>query len=84
MDKKVAGFKFGINSSKLIETIDEYRHNGRLYRLCKVEVDGQIYHSLRLYNGRGKFIKQFMTEPELAGEIAGMYALAATGRRVPV
>lgn len=81
MDKQATGFKFGKKPTKLKEVIDEFEHNGRTYRLCKVEADGKVYDSLRLYNGRGKFIKQFMSEPEIAGQIAGMYALSATGRR---
>lgn len=81
INKQETGFKFGKKPTRVIEIIDELRHKGRTYRLCKVEVDGGIYHSLRLYNGCGKFIKQFMSEPEIADELAGMYAMAATGRK---
>lgn len=82
MQKREAGFRFGVNSTRLIRIIDETKHNGRLYRLCEVEADGRRYHSLRLYNEKGRFIKQLMTEREIAGEISGMYAVAATGRHI--
>lgn len=84
MDKQAAGFKFGRNPTRVIEVIDELNYKGRIYRVCKVEADGRLYYSLRLYNGHGKFIKQFMFEIEIAGEIAGMCAMAATGRHTPV
>lgn len=80
VDKQETGFKFGKKPTRVIEVIDELKHKGRTYRLCKVETGGGIYHSLRLYNGRGKFIKQFMSEPEIASDLAGMYVMAATRR----
>jgi len=74
--KQQAGFKFGVNPTKLIGVVGEVKHDGRTYRLCLVEADGHRYHALRLYNARGKFIKQLMTEPVLAGKIAGLYGTA--------
>jgi len=72
MDKRPAGFKFGTKSTKLIRACGELQHNGRTYRLVLVEADGQPYYSLRLYNARGRFIKQLMFEPEIIGGILGL------------
>ena len=82
MNKQAVGFKYGKNPTKLIQEIGRVDHNGRTYRLCEVEADGQRYHALRLYNGQGKFIKQLMTEPDLALQISQLYTIAAGDRSI--
>lgn len=46
--------------------IAKVQHNGRTYKLLEVEThDGLPYTCIRLYNAKGKFIKQFLFEPVL-------------------
>jgi len=40
------------------------------YKLDVVESHGKIYLSLRLYNASGRFIKQFLFEPEVREKLA--------------
>jgi hypothetical protein len=50
-----------------IRVISEQRCRDRIYRLLEVTTeDGTPYYCLRLLNGRGHFIKQFLFEPEMA------------------
>jgi len=68
INKKQTGFKFGIHPLTVLKTFGELRHNVRTYRLLQVKThDNLVYTSLRLYNGNGKFIKQFLFEPEITG-----------------
>ncbi len=80
MNKQSTGFKYGKNPTKLIRNIGQVTHNGRIYRLSFVEADGSLYVALRLYNEKGKFIKQFMTEPTLSRKISQLYTIAARSR----
>lgn len=77
VEKQKAGFKYGYKPTKLLGIIGDVMHNGRTYRLCLLEADGLPYHALRLYNAKGRFIKQLMTEPYLASKIAKLYEKAA-------
>lgn len=71
MEKTTTGFRFGTKRTKLIQTLGEVKYKGRSYRLVRVQVStGEQYFSLRLYNAQGKFIKQFMMEPDVVAEIA--------------
>ena len=73
MDKQKAGFKFGKHQLSVLAILGEVRHNDRTYRLVKVRTSaGEDYLSLRLYNSSGKFIKQFLMEPEVVGSIANL------------
>lgn len=68
--KQQTGFKFGKHAVEVIHQIAHYSYNGRTYKLLRVRIsDGSEYISLRLYNKSGKFIKQMMVEPEVAGQI---------------
>jgi len=70
INKQVAGFKFGKFRLEVIQKLGEVCHKGRTYRLVQVQTsDNQIYFSLRLYNSKGKFIKQLLFEPEIAIQI---------------
>lgn len=68
--KQQTGFKFGKRSVEVINQIAHYPYMGRVYKLLRVRTsDGFEYISLRLYNNTGRFIKQIMVEPEIAGQI---------------
>ena len=68
--KQQTGFKFGKYSVEVINQIAHYPYNGRVYKLLRVRTsDGLEYISLRLYNSSGRFIKQMMVEPQIAGQI---------------
>ncbi len=70
-DKQKTGFKFGKHRLELIDTCGSLIHKGRLYRLVKVRTHDRLdYFALRLYNDKGKFIKQFLFEPEIREAIA--------------
>lgn len=61
----------GKHKVKVLELLGEHHYNGRTYKLCRVRITdtGDEYVSLRLYNAKRKFIKQFMIEPEAVGEV---------------
>jgi len=84
INKQQVGFKFGTNPTKLIDTCGEVSYNGRKYRLVMVEASGLLYYSLRLYNAKGKFIKQFMFEPGILNDILNLFFNAAAQRRVSI
>lgn len=66
VEKQRAGFKFGKWRTKVLRQCGEITEDGRTYRLVEVETgEGLRYLALRLYNGNGHFIKQFMFEPWL-------------------
>ena len=66
INKQQTGFKFGTNRLTVEKELGEIQYQGRKYKLVRVRTsDNLIYHSLRLYNGNGKFIKQLLFEPEI-------------------
>ena len=68
--KQKAGFRFGLHRLKVIKEIGQVFHLGRTYRVVFVETETrQKYLSIRLYNNKGKFIKQFLMEPEIGPQI---------------
>lgn len=73
IQKQRAGFRFGKYSLTPGEILGEVAFNGRKYRIQKVFTqEEREYISIRLYNKRGKFIKQLLMEPEIAGSIGGI------------
>lgn len=79
INKQQTGFKFGKYRLEVVRQFGEVKYNGRTYKLLGVKThDGQDYLSLRLYNGTGKFIKQFLIEPGLATQMVHLF------KRVPV
>jgi len=76
INKQKAGFKFGTKTTKLIRSCGQLVHNGRAYKLVLVEADGLPYYSLRLYNGQGKFIKQFMFELAVLSPLINLFMSA--------
>ena len=70
IDKQKTGFKFGKYRLQVLKEAGEVKWNGRKYKLVKVKThDELIYWSLRLYNSRGKFIKQLLFEPQIKSAI---------------
>jgi len=58
------GFKYGRNKVTALETLKEVVYKGRTYRVVRVNIEGAgEYITYRLYNAKGRFIKQFMMEP---------------------
>lgn len=61
------GWKYGKRKVRVVQVISEHPWGGRTYRVLTVTTgEGQDYVALRLYNGRGHFIKQFLMEPQVA------------------
>jgi len=71
VERQETGFRFGKYKLTVLESMGEVKHNGRTYRLVLVRTEGgEHYLALRLYNRRGRFIKQFLMEPEVCGKLA--------------
>jgi len=84
IQKQETGFKFGKYRLKVLEEYGEVIHNGRKYKLVKVQTNDNLeYISLRLYNKNNKFIKQLLMEP---GVIKGIIGLLGnmSGSRSPI
>ena len=78
IEKQRTGFRFGKFSLKVLDQLGELEHKKRKYKLVKVQTnDGLIYFSLRLYNEKGKFIKQLLFEPEIRDKISSLLAKGA-------
>jgi len=70
IDKQWTGFRFGKHRLEVLEEWGSLRHNGRIYKVVRVKTHmGLEYISLRLYNSSGKFIKQFLMEPEVVKKV---------------
>lgn len=63
INKQRAGFKFGIHRTTVLRQCGEIDADGRKYKLALVLADDMPYYTLRLYNAKGRFIKQLMFEP---------------------
>ncbi|MBE0427973.1 MAG: hypothetical protein IBX72_15200 [Nitrospirae bacterium] len=75
IEKQKAGFRFGKHKLQVIKDIGSVYYRGkcyeRTYKLVRVKTSsGELYYSLRLYNGSGRFIKQFLFEEQLCKSIA--------------
>ena len=71
VEKRETGFRFGKYKLEVVASLGSCQYGGRTYRLVRVRTsDKKIYLSLRLYNGSGKFIKQFLFEPEVREKLA--------------
>jgi hypothetical protein len=71
VEKQKTGFRFGKYRLEVTATLGSCQYGGRTYRLVRVRTsDGKLYLSLRLYNGTGRFIKQFLFEPEVREKLA--------------
>jgi hypothetical protein len=71
IEKQKAGFRFGKYRLEVTKEFGRLICNGRTYKLVEVVTNsGQVYNSLRLYNSKGRFIKQFLFEPEIAEQLS--------------
>lgn len=61
----------GKHKLELIKELGEFTHNGRTYKVAveRIVDTGDEYPSIRLYNKDGKFIKRFMIDKEVCGDI---------------
>ena len=74
IQKQKTGFKFGKYRLTVLKEYGEVIHNGRKYKLVKVQTNDNLeYISLRLYNKNNKFIKQFLIEPEIVKDIINLF-----------
>ena len=73
IQKQKTGFKFGKYRLIVLEEYGEIIHNGRKYKLVKVQTNDNLeYISLRLYNKNNKFIKQFLMESEIIKNVINL------------
>ena len=80
MDKQAAGFKYGKYRLQVICNCGQVNIDGRQYRLVYVQTnDGSYYYSLRLYNARGRFIKQLLFEPSIRNALIELLSNAERG-----
>ena len=81
ISKQQTGFRFGKYRLKVLQEFETIHYEGRTYKIVEVQTDGaERYISLRLYNGSGKFIKQFLMEPKVAQAIGFILHLAPWSR----
>jgi hypothetical protein len=83
INKQKAGFKFGTKPTKVVRTCGQVSNNGRVYKLVLLYADGKPYYSLRLYNSKGKFVKQFMFEPAVLSPLINILMAAETQQIEP-
>jgi hypothetical protein len=77
IEKRETGFKFGKYSLKVTRRMGCFKYNGRRYVLVEVITnEGQIYNAIRLYNDKGKFIKQLLFEPEIRERLSRLLSEA--------
>lgn len=82
MDKQTAGFKFGRYGLTVLRQCGHVEIDGRCYKLVYVQTnDGSYYYSLRLYNARGRFIKQLLFEPSILAQLARLLLHEAGKKR---
>jgi hypothetical protein len=84
IEKQRVGFRFGKYSLQVIEELGSVFYKGknyaRSYKLVRVKTSsGEIYYALRLYNGSGRFIKQFLFEEQVSESIASLLNKAKIG-----
>ena len=73
INKQKTGFKFGVNRTKLLRSCGEFvGGQGKRYQLVVVEADGKPYYSIRLYNPKGKFLKQLMFDLDSIHALCGL------------
>lgn len=73
IQKQKTGFKFGKYRLTVLKEYGEIIHNGRKYKLVKVQTNNNLeYISLRLYNKNNKFIKQFLMESEIIKDVINL------------
>lgn len=79
MTRLATGFRLGKYALTPCPPEAEVHYKGRAYKVLWVRTnEGLYYVSLRLYNGRGKFIKQLLIDPPAVSALAA--ALSRIGR----
>ena len=82
VEKRETGFRFGRYSLRVTRLFGECRCDGRTYKLVQVETQlGASYYALRLYNGRGHFIKQLLFERSVVTQLADLLLVAVVAQR---
>lgn len=80
INKQRTGFRFGLHRLKVLSEVGRIVYLSRTYKVVLVETEGgKRYLAIRLYNEKGKFIKQFLVEPEIASQVGQL--LAGNGPR---
>ncbi len=70
ISKQKTGFRFGKYRLTPGEIWGNVEFDGRKYRIQMVSTEeGKKYVSIKLYNKKGKFIKQLLIEPEIVDSI---------------
>lgn len=78
INKQQTGFKFGKFSTTVIKKCGEVTNLNKVYKLVLLETDDKLlYYSIRLYNGKGRFLKQLLFEPSMLEKI--IYLLSSEG-----
>lgn len=81
MDKQSTGFRYGKYATKLIRICGHVTIDGREYKLVLLQTNqGQHYYAVRLYNPKGKFIKQLLFEPDALGPLRQLFEIEERGR----
>ncbi|MCK4964249.1 MAG: hypothetical protein KAH98_00715 [Dehalococcoidia bacterium] len=64
------GFRYGVNTLEVLQEFATFTNDSKTYKIVLVRTDqDQNYISIKLYNRDGKFVRQFLIEPEIAGRI---------------
>ena len=67
------GFRYGVYRLEVLREFATLTHAGRTYKVVLVKTDqDQNYISIKTYNEEGKFIRQFLIEPEIAGKLGNV------------
>jgi len=70
INRQQNGFRYGVNTLEVLREFATFTNDDRTYKIVLVRTDqDQNYISIKLYNGDGKFVRQFLIEPEIAGKI---------------
>lgn len=87
VEKQQAEFKYGKYRTELIKVCGEIVRGGKIYRLVILKTsDGNKYYAWRIYNLKGRFIKQLLYPPDANLGMAGIMArenkrIIARGRK---
>ena len=74
VDKQQTGFRFGKYKTTLISEVGRCRSDLKEYRLVYLRTsDGNFYYALRLYNLRGRFLKQVLIDPDIMPGVNSLF-----------
>lgn len=73
INKQKTGFKFGKFRTTVIKKCGEVRNHDKVYKLVLLKTDDDFqYYSIRLYNNKGRFLKQLLFEPFMLEKISDL------------